>query len=283
MPGGGIFLELAAIFSTAFVVGLSGAMMPGPLLTVTIGESARRGFAAGPLIVLGHALLEGALVVALALGLAAILTAPVVGKVIAVVGGFFLIYMGWGMGRDAWLGRVELAVGRGRPGEGGPGAPGHPPGEQAMAPPVAVLNGAAVNSAEAAKVLAEPAAERQGCAGFTEQGEAFPPGGGPGTGECASCSLQAVENHPATGGGMHPVLAGILISLSNPYWSLWWATVGLGYIVLSLKQGVPGLASFFSGHILSDLAWYGLVAAAVAGGRRFLTPVLYRGILVACG
>ncbi|SHE28294.1 LysE type translocator [Desulfofundulus australicus DSM 11792] len=115
-------MELVAIFSTAFVVGLSGAMMPGPLLTVTIGESARRGFAAGPLVVLGHALLEGALVVALSLGLASLITAPPVARGIAVVGGIFLIYLGWGMARDAWLGRVELGVERAGPEEPGCGS-----------------------------------------------------------------------------------------------------------------------------------------------------------------
>ncbi len=227
-------MELVAIFSTAFVVGLSGAMMPGPLLTLTIGESARRGFAAGPLVVLGHALLEGALVVALVLGLASLLGAPAVGRSIAVVGGVFLIYLGWGMARDAWLGRVELDGSCGRPAHAG----SQPPEWGSRA------------------------------------GEA---GGG-------------VPGHPATRspgllspGRMHPVLAGVLVSLSNPYWTLWWATVGLGYIVLSLKQGTAGLVSFFSGHILSDLAWYSLVAGAVAGGRRFLTPAVYRGILVCCG
>ena len=243
-------MELVAIFSTAFVVGLSGAMMPGPLLTLTIGESARRGFAAGPLVVLGHALLEGALVVALVLGLASLLGAPAVGRSIAVVGGVFLIYLGWGMARDAWLGRVELDGGCGRPahagsqppewgsraGEAGAGVPGHPGGGGAGSSPGAAPGHSATRS----------------------------PG-------------------PLSPGRMHPVLAGVLVSLSNPYWTLWWATVGLGYIVLSLKQGTAGLVSFFSGHILSDLAWYSLVAGAVAGGRRFLTPAVYRGILVCCG
>ena len=49
---------LAWIPLTSFIVALSGALMPGPLLTVTVGEAARRGFWAGPLIIVGHALLE---------------------------------------------------------------------------------------------------------------------------------------------------------------------------------------------------------------------------------
>ncbi|MHB8781619.1 MAG: LysE family transporter, partial [Candidatus Geothermincolia bacterium] len=51
------------------LVGLSGAMMPGPLLTVAIDESYRRGFSAAPRLVAGHAVLEGAMVVLVGLGL----------------------------------------------------------------------------------------------------------------------------------------------------------------------------------------------------------------------
>lgn len=216
-------MDLLGIAASAFVIGFSGAMMPGPLLTVTIGESARRGFIAGPLITIGHAVLELALILALAGGLSFFLTRGEVVRAIAVVGGAFLVYMGWGMYRDARAGRVSLPV-KGRVAGGGA-----PLGEQAAAP-------------------AEPAAG-------------------------------VLQEHR----GLHPVFAGVLVSLANPTWILWWATIGLSFITLALQSGYAGLASFFTGHILADLTWYSLVAAAIAGGRRFINDRVYRGILVACG
>ncbi len=51
-------MTLATIFSAALVAGFSGAMMPGPMLSVTINSCARRGFKAALLVVLGHAILE---------------------------------------------------------------------------------------------------------------------------------------------------------------------------------------------------------------------------------
>jgi len=45
-------------------------MMPGPLLTITISESSQRGFFIGPALILGHAILELILVIALLFGLA---------------------------------------------------------------------------------------------------------------------------------------------------------------------------------------------------------------------
>ncbi|NLI11813.1 LysE family transporter [Pelotomaculum propionicicum] len=215
-------MEVIAIFTSAFVVAFSGAMMPGPLLTVTINESARRGFLAGPLLILGHATLEFALILALAAGLSAFLTKTSVSHTIAVLGGAFLIYMGWGIARDAYTGKVSLkAVSQVRQGDGSPVS----------------QDNAAVKHVSQASGL----------------------------------------------NSLYPVLAGILFSVSNPYWLLWWATIGLGYITLSMQKGVLGLSLFFSGHILADLVWYSLVSAAVAGGIKFLSDKIYRGILAACG
>ena len=70
--------ELAAIFGGSFTLGLSGILTPGPILTVTIAESARRGFKAGPLIISGHALLELILVLAIILGLGTYLKSSIV-------------------------------------------------------------------------------------------------------------------------------------------------------------------------------------------------------------
>ncbi len=80
----------------------------------------------------------------------------------------------------------------------------------------------------------------------------------------------------------NPVLSGILMSVANPYWIIWWATIGLGYILYSLQFGLWGVSFFFTGHILADLIWYSLIAAMVAGGRHFLTDRLYRGLIAVC-
>jgi threonine/homoserine/homoserine lactone efflux protein len=203
--------SVAGIAVTSFLVGLSGAMMPGPVLTVTIGETAARlrpdtpgaigraqvrGALAGPLIVLGHGILEVLLVAAVVLGLGRLLTlGPVIGT-IALLGGAVLTWMAWGM----WKSLSSLSF------RSGP----------------------------------QPEMRR------------------------------------------HPILAGVLTTLSNPYWIIWWATIGLSYIAISLKLGLTGLVAFYIGHILSDLFWYGSVSLSLAMGRRLLTDRTYRGLVTAC-
>ncbi len=94
-------IGLAAVFSTSFMIALSGALMPGPLFTVTVSESAARGFKAGPLLITGHAFLELALVVAICIGLDTYLKIPLVMSLTALLGGLVLIMLGIGMVRSA--------------------------------------------------------------------------------------------------------------------------------------------------------------------------------------
>ena len=189
-------LALTTIFVTSFVVALSGALMPGPLLTVTVSESSRRGPSAGPLLIAGHGLLELTLVVALLQGLGPLLQTTPVFIGTALIGSAVLLWMALGMFRSL-----------------------------------------------------------------------------------PTLSLQTVGDAEAKG---NLVVSGILMSLANPYWTVWWVSIGLGYITHSMGLGLWGVAAFFCGHILADLAWYAAVSAAVWKGKRFLSDRTYRGLIAAC-
>jgi threonine/homoserine/homoserine lactone efflux protein len=175
-------------------------MMPGPLLALTIGEVTRRGFWAGPQLILGHGILEIALLVALVAGLSELMENDLVPVVAGLLGGTILVGMGLMTMRQ-----VQRKVGM-------------------------------------------PEAERQ-------------------------------AGRPSR----MLVLTGVVGSISNPYWLIWWITLGMAYLVWSLKLGFAGVASFFTGHILADLAWYSLVAFIIATGRRVISDAVYQGLLMACG
>ncbi|NLC10857.1 MAG: lysine transporter LysE, partial [Firmicutes bacterium] len=51
-------MDLLLLFSTAFLVGLSGALMPGPVTAVVAEHTLKKGIVAAPLVVMGHGLME---------------------------------------------------------------------------------------------------------------------------------------------------------------------------------------------------------------------------------
>jgi threonine/homoserine/homoserine lactone efflux protein len=100
------------LLGTFFIISLSGALSPGPLTTVAIAEGSRRGRWSGWWLSVGHGLVEGTYVAAIALvlwlGREALLEQPIIAGIIAVVGGSFLAWMGWTMALAAW--RYELTL-----------------------------------------------------------------------------------------------------------------------------------------------------------------------------
>lgn len=90
-------MVLGGIFISAYLIGFSGAIMPGPMLGVAVDESLNRGFKAGPLLVLGHGILEFVLVSAMVLGLRDFFSNETVAGLIGLFGGAFLAWMGYGM------------------------------------------------------------------------------------------------------------------------------------------------------------------------------------------
>ncbi len=189
-------LSLLTIFTTSFFIAFSGAMMPGPFMTMTIGESARSGPWVGPKMIAGHAVLEIALLFALFYGLAPLFKNEIFFVGVAVAGGLIMIWMAQSMFR--------------------------------------------------------------------------------------SLPTLEIKSETTSNKTMDLYLAGILMSLANPYWIIWWATIGFGYVLVSKELGFAGIAFFFVGHILGDLVWYSAISVAVGKGRRFFSNKIYRILVGTC-
>ena len=193
-------MELTVLFSTAFIVGLSGALMPGPVTAVTAEHTLKKGVIAAPLVTLGHGIMEALVIALLVVGLGRVMAEPGVTGAIGIIGGLVLAWMGWGMIKSARSGSLSL--------------------------------------------------ENTGHNGRNSFG---------------------------------PVSAGILSTLANPYWVLWWATVGAGYVALSQQHGLPGVILFFGGHILADLSWLLVIAGILVTGKKFISDRVYAGVVFVLG
>lgn len=79
------------------------------------------------------------------------------------------------------------------------------------------------------------------------------------------------------------ILAGMAVSISNPYFTSWWATVGTGQMAALKLRGAGDYLAFWAGHEMGDVGWYLPLAAVVSLGCRWLTDGLYRWILAGCG
>jgi threonine/homoserine/homoserine lactone efflux protein len=198
-------LTFPIIFGIALATGFSGAVVPGSLLAVVVTESVRFGWVAGPLLMVGHGLLELVAVILLVTGLIAFARAARPRGAIGVLGGLVLLYLGY----------LTVQI----------------PGE----------------TAAQALQTASPA-----------------------------------TTHVARS-WLHLALLGGLMSMANPYWWLWWATIGVAHIGWATQRGLAGGGTYLVGHVLADVVWYCAVAVTLAAGRTLFSAGVLRGIYVACG
>lgn len=92
-----------------------------------------------------------------------------------------------------------------------------------------------------------------------------------------SVKVRIDGNDPKSGGMF---LSGIIISASNPYFLLWWAVIGLGFLLQSYSSfGLMGVVIYYIGHICADFIWYGFVSGVVGTTRKFMKEKLYRIII----
>jgi threonine/homoserine/homoserine lactone efflux protein len=84
-------------------------------------------------------------------------------------------------------------------------------------------------------------------------------------------------------GTRSPLVAGILLSLANPYFLIWWATIGAALISQSLAFGILGLAAFAVAHWLCDLLWCSFLSVLSFRGGQFFGGKAQTVVFVICG
>lgn len=186
--------EMIEMLAMSFTIGLTGALAPGPTLVATVNSSLESGWAAGPKVAAGHALVEIVIFSLIVGGLA--LAMQQYSRYICLLGGLALIAFG------------VLTLNKSR--------------------------NASITSPEE----------------------------------------QAVAN---------PYLAGVLTSVANPYFWIWWLSVGSALVIDGLRGGMILAGLFMIGHWGADFGWYMLVSLSLSKGRDILSEANYRRILALCG
>jgi len=80
-----------------------------------------------------------------------------------------------------------------------------------------------------------------------------------------------------------PLMTGILMTGGNPYFLLWWATIGLALAAQAAALGAMAFAIFAGLHWVCDAAWLELLSQASHRGSKVFGPRSEKIILGVCG
>jgi threonine/homoserine/homoserine lactone efflux protein len=190
-----MYLEIVEMLSLGFLIGLTGALAPGPTLIATINASLKGGWSMGPRVTLGHMAVELVMVLLIVAGVSIIFGEYT--WLVAGVGGLALILFGILTLRDARTATIDISA------------------EQ-------------TRSAQ-------------------------------------------------------PFLAGVITSISNPYFWIWWFTVGSALLIGAYEGGIVLAVAFIIGHWAADLGWFTLISVSIHRGRFILEERQYHWLLGFCG
>lgn len=182
---------LPVLLSVA-VISLSGVMMPGPMFAITVAKSYRSPWA-GPLIAIGHAVIEVPLILLIYFGFARFFENTTVQLVLSIAGGVMIIWLGIGMFRA----RTEVV-------------------------------------------------------------------------------------HQGRDLSYNAITAGIVLSALNPFFLLWWATVGSMLIMKVVDYGAVGLVAFTAVHWSCDLVWLSIVSVLIYRTQALWGKRFQEGLFIAC-
>jgi threonine/homoserine/homoserine lactone efflux protein len=79
-----------------------------------------------------------------------------------------------------------------------------------------------------------------------------------------------------------PILTGIVLTAGNPYFLLWWVTVGLAFATRAVELGALALVTFAIVHWLCDVVWLEILSFTSFKGTRLFGHRTQRIVLALC-
>jgi threonine/homoserine/homoserine lactone efflux protein len=195
-----IAIDISRAFLLGFTIGLTGALVPGPMLFATIELSLKKGWIAGPEVVLGHVLIDLLLVILILFGFVSFVNSGAI-SVISVIGGFALAVFGFLTVKDA---KTAASAGS---------SPETP-------------------------------------------------------------DLKLTSN---------PIALGLITSVSNPYFWIWWLTAGSALVLREHELGLIISLAYILGHWTADLSWFTAISGSFSRGKTLFSQKTHRFILYSCG
>jgi len=93
---------------------------------------------------------------------------------------------------------------------------------------------------------------------------------------------QKKKNEEPAGSKRSSFVVGVLTTVANPYFFLWWITIGAALILSASAFGFTAFLVFTMVHWSCDLLWDAFVSATVYGTRRFWTEKAYKLVFAFC-
>lgn len=193
-------IKIFSALLLGFTIGLTGALVPGPMLFATIELSLKRGWLAGPQVVLGHMLIELVIFILILFGFASFVGSGAI-SAISVIGGLALSVFGLITIKDA-------------------------------------------KTAASAGISPE------------------------------NSDLKLTSN---------PIALGLITSVSNPYFWIWWLTAGSALVLREHELGLLISLAYIVGHWTADFSWFTAVSGSFSRGKALLSQKTHSLILYLCG
>jgi threonine/homoserine/homoserine lactone efflux protein len=95
---------------------------------------------------------------------------------------------------------------------------------------------------------------------------------------------EATETNETKKTTKHLLLLGLALTGLNPYFIIWWLTIGANLILLSLEfAGLWGVLFMYVCHVWVDYVWLILVAGFAKKGAKILRKKWYRALIAVFG